>query len=197
MSNYALGTRIVRVTDDSVFLENLEIEDGIPFHISVRLSRMDSDDGEEWYQSHEDPSEMAQLYHENYGIMVNRYVWNDVIKKHEPDGKPPIKDGLTYDWFHGVSGRVLKPRANKRLAPDLKPATARPDRSARTRGAPADLGRRSAKRLERCRLELELRTRLLDPLNAFVENRSGLKLDEPEPAAADAPPSAMAEPAAV
>ena len=71
MSNYALCTRIYKVTDDSVFLENLEIEDGVPLHICVRLSRMDTDDGEEWYQSPSDPSEMAYTYHENFWVPVS------------------------------------------------------------------------------------------------------------------------------
>jgi hypothetical protein len=98
MTSYALQTRIYKVTDDAVFLENLEIEDGTPLHISVRLSRMDTDDGEEWYQSHEDPSEMAQLYHENYGITCTGFTWNAHTKKFEPDGKPAKKNGLTVDW---------------------------------------------------------------------------------------------------
>ena len=80
MSNYALLTRIIRVTENSIYLENLEIEDGIPLHISVRLSRMDTDDGEEWYQSPANPLEMAHLYHENYGIMCTRHVWNSATK---------------------------------------------------------------------------------------------------------------------
>jgi hypothetical protein len=98
MTTYTLQTRIYRVTEDAVFLENLEIEDGIPLHISVRLSRMDTDDGEEWYQRPEDPSELAHTYHENYGIMCSRYVWNATTKKSEWDGAPPKKAGLTVDW---------------------------------------------------------------------------------------------------
>ena len=81
-----------------MFLENLEIEDGIPLHISVRLSRMDTDDGEEWYQRLTEPSEMAQLYHGNYGIMCTHDTWNATTKKFEPNGKPAKKNGLTYDW---------------------------------------------------------------------------------------------------
>jgi hypothetical protein len=97
MSKYTLRTRIYKVTEDSVFLENLEIEDGIPLHISVRLSRMDTDDGEEWYQSPE-ASEMACTYHENYGIMCTYHPWNAVTKKLEWDGKPAKKAGLTVEW---------------------------------------------------------------------------------------------------
>jgi hypothetical protein len=99
MSRYILQTRIYRVTADSVFLENLETdEDGPPFHICVRLSRMDTDDGEEWYQSSTDPSEMAHTYHENYGIMCTHHAWNAITKKHEWDGAPPKKAGLTAEW---------------------------------------------------------------------------------------------------
>jgi hypothetical protein len=98
MTTYTLRTRIYRVTEDSVFLENLEIEDGIPLHISVRLNRMDTDDGEEWYQRPETPSEMAHLYHENYGIMCTHETWNASTKKHEWNGAPPKKAGLTVDW---------------------------------------------------------------------------------------------------
>jgi hypothetical protein len=99
MTTYTLLTRIVRVTDDAVFLENLETDgDGPPFHIFVRLSRMDTEDGEEFYQRPTDPSEMAHLYHENYGVMCTHHVWNASIKKHEWDGAPPKKAGLTVDW---------------------------------------------------------------------------------------------------
>jgi hypothetical protein len=98
MNNYTLQTRIAIVTDDAVFLENLEIEDGIPLHISVRLGRMDTDDGEEFYQRPEDPSELACTYHENYGIMCTHHVWNDATKKSEWDGAPAKKAGLTVDW---------------------------------------------------------------------------------------------------
>jgi hypothetical protein len=99
MITYTLLTRIYRVTEDSVFLENIETdEDGIPFHISVRLNRMDSDDGEEFYQRPTDPSEMAHIYHENYGIMCTHHTWNATTKKHEWDGAPPKKAGLTAEW---------------------------------------------------------------------------------------------------
>jgi hypothetical protein len=98
MSTYALRTRIYRVTEDSVYLENLEIEDGGPLHICVRLSRMDTDEDEKLYQRPDDPSEMAHTYHENYGIMCTQHVWNPVTKKHEWDGAPPKKNGLTFDW---------------------------------------------------------------------------------------------------
>ena len=83
MSNYALLTRIVRVTEDSIFLEALEIEEGIPLHISVRLSRMDTDDGEEFYQRPEDPLEMARTYHDDFGMLVVRSTWNAATKKCE------------------------------------------------------------------------------------------------------------------
>ena len=98
MTTYTLKTRIYRVTDDAVFLENLEIEDGIPLHISVRLSRMDTEDGEEWCQRPEDPSELAYNYHYNYGIMCTHHVWNAATKKSEWDGAPAKKAGLTVDW---------------------------------------------------------------------------------------------------
>jgi hypothetical protein len=88
MSKYTLRTRICKVTDDSVFLENLETdEDGVLFHIRVRLNREDLP-----------PSEMARIYHEDFNIMCTRHVWNDVTKKLEPDGASPIKNGLTFAW---------------------------------------------------------------------------------------------------
>jgi hypothetical protein len=92
MSKYTLRTRIYRVTEHAVFLENLETdEEGGLFHILVRLDREDLPEDLP-------PSEMARIYHEDFNIMCTRHVWNDVTKKLEPDGASPIKNGLTFAW---------------------------------------------------------------------------------------------------